>query len=77
MGEGKMRVIIGAKEIAGREIANAGQLRSWMRNGGEEQRCWKCESPCLEKSKKKDGVLNCCKWVRDGRQAVVAPDGGE
>jgi hypothetical protein len=48
MGEGKMRAIIGTKEIAEREIANAGQLRSWMRNGGKNsdvgnvnRRVWK------------------------------------
>jgi hypothetical protein len=34
IGEGKMRVIIGARELAGREIGNAGLLRSWTRNGG-------------------------------------------
>ena len=43
-----MQAIIGTKEIAGREIANAGQLRSWMRNGGKNsdvgnvnRRVWK------------------------------------
>jgi hypothetical protein len=76
MSEGKIWAIIWARELAERQIGNARELRSWTRNDGENSGDENVNRRAWKSTNKRDGVLNCCRWVRDGTQALVAPEGG-